>query len=320
LTPNCGGLVPVGPSSTDGYRDSYRARLIRITARSAQRTNATELARIINSTLADASGENLRDAAWGTAAKSHPGGEASDAILVSPRLRELIEESSTGEARLLSEKLLALSRSLRLTPEETKQISRLTGILIVLALDINIEIHGNGDSEITYRYHMLNMKSRPVSRVSLDFWFKHVYAPLSIEPSEPYARSIVVQPIHSMNSQVKFFCQMSPPLAPGETRIIEYVGVGGRFVDERFWRLTVQWFTRHATIRVHQRATSRLISCAAVEYRQDGVELGANEDIVWEYDDDSEVVITLTRDYLRPGGALTLWWDVEREVLDSDDS
>lgn len=55
-----------------------------------------------------------------------------------------------------------------------------------------------------------------------------------------------------------------------------------------------------------------LISCWATEEHQDGSENSAAEELIWERERD-DVIITLTRDYLRHDQSVTLNWNVARE-------
>lgn len=54
-----------------------------------------------------------------------------------------------------------------------------------------------------------------------------------------------------------------------------------------------------------------LLRCSAVEELQDGSEVFATDEILWDYEA-SDVTMTVTRDYLQPNQALTLRWEIER--------
>jgi hypothetical protein len=54
------------------------------------------------------------------------------------------------------------------------------------------------------------------------------------------------------------------------------------------------------------------VRCTAIEEHPDGAANSADADLVWDFEGD-DVVITLTREYLRPNQAVTLRWDVPRE-------
>ena len=57
-------------------------------------------------------------------------------------------------------------------------------------------------------------------------------------------------------------------------------------------------------------AATRLSSSAT--FGADGSENSATEELMWDYEG-NDVVITLTRDYLRPNQAVTLRWAVGNE-------
>ncbi len=72
-------------------------------------------------------------------------------------------------------------------------------------------------------------------------------------------------------------------------------------------------YTRHLTLRLRHREGGQLTVCTAVEEHPDGSENSATEELIWDYEGDN-VVITLTRDYLRPNQAVTLRWAVSHEL------
>ncbi|MFF0491107.1 hypothetical protein ACFYTQ_18965 [Nocardia sp. NPDC004068] len=55
-----------------------------------------------------------------------------------------------------------------------------------------------------------------------------------------------------------------------------------------------------------------MISCSAIEEHQEGAEHSVTEDLLWDYDD-SDVIIELSREYLRPNQSITLRWEVANE-------
>ena len=70
-------------------------------------------------------------------------------------------------------------------------------------------------------------------------------------------------------------------------------------------------YTRHYTFRVRQQKV-QLVTCTAIEEHPDGAEVSANNSLTWDYEN-GDVILTLTRDYLRPNQAVTLHWEVTRE-------
>jgi hypothetical protein len=117
--------------------------------------------------------------------------------------------------------------------------------------------------------------------------------------------------VHDTPTLSKFACQISPAVQPGETAVIGYVCEGGQFLDHLYWRQSIQRYTRHLTVSLRHRNVGILTACSAVEEHQDGSETFASEDLLWDYEAE-DVVMTLTRDYLRPNQSVTLRWDTDR--------
>jgi hypothetical protein len=78
-----------------------------------------------------------------------------------------------------------------------------------------------------------------------------------------------------------------------------------------YWRQAMPRYTRHYTLRVRQQKV-QLVTCTATEEYPDGSEISANDSLTWDYES-GDVILTLTRDYLRPNQAVTLHWEVTRE-------
>ncbi len=52
---------------------------------------------------------------------------------------------------------------------------------------------------------------------------------------------------------------------------------------------------------------------AALQAKEpNGLINSATEDLLWDYDGD-DIVVTLTRDYLRPNESVTLRWEIDRD-------
>lgn len=64
-------------------------------------------------------------------------------------------------------------------------------------------------------------------------------------------------------------------------------------------------------MRLRHRDAGHLTSCTATEEHPFGSENSATEELLWDYEG-NDIVITLTRDYLRPNQAVTLRWEVDR--------
>jgi hypothetical protein len=55
-----------------------------------------------------------------------------------------------------------------------------------------------------------------------------------------------------------------------------------------------------------------LLGCSAIEQLQDGSETFATDEIFWDQEG-PDVTITVTRDYLGAGQALTLRWETDHD-------
>jgi hypothetical protein len=248
----------------------------------------------------------LGDAEWGPTAPGSPiPGESLVAALTAPDTDEV-----SDEARQIAGRLLELPQTKRLGEHEVWQLAGLAGCVIELSRILDIEISPEGKAHLTYRFDLLNMSSKPLTRVTREVWFKHGERPLVIAPTPDSERRVVIQRIHDTSNLAKFAFQISPPLKPGESTQIGYICDGGKFVDEHYWREEISHYTRHYALRVRQQDV-QLGGCSATEEQPDGAENSAADGLTWDYDDDG-ITLTLTRDYLRPKQAATLRWEVIR--------
>jgi hypothetical protein len=232
--------------------------------------------------------------------RAYAGLSASDAEDVSENIQRL------------GQRLLKLKKVQRLSDRDISQFAHLAGHIIDLDTRIDIEIGGDGAARLTYRYELLNMTDRPLTRLSRDLWFEYTSGELGIRPLRESTRRVAVQRVHDTPNLSKFACQLSPAIQPGESAVIGYICEGGRFEDALYWRQAVARYTRHFTINLRHGDAGDLISCSAVEEHEDGSENSATEELIWDYEGD-DVIITLTRDYLRPNQSVTLRWTVTRE-------
>jgi hypothetical protein len=236
----------------------------------------------------------------GVAGRSHAGLSAREAVNVSESTQRV------------GQRLLKLAQVQRLSDQEIKQLAHLAGYIIDLDTRIDIQIAGGGAARVTYRYELLNMTDRPLTRLPRELWFEHTTGRLDIRPLRESTRRVAIQRRHDTPSLSKFACQLSPAIQPGESAVVGYVCEGGRFDDALYWRQGINRYTRHFTLNLRHAGAGDLISCSAVEEHQDGLEVSATEELIWDYEGD-DVIITLTRDYLRPGQSVTLRWTVTRE-------
>jgi hypothetical protein len=214
----------------------------------------------------------------------------------------------SDDARQLARRLLELRQLRRLDARETRQIAGLAGYVVELSETLEVSIDSGGGAHVAYNIDLLNLGSEPLTRVVRELWFEVTRGPLAIVPARDCERRVTIQRIHDTSNLAKFAFQISPPLRQGESTRVGYTCDGGAFGDRYYWRQAMPRYTRQYTLRVRQQKAS-LLTCTATEEYPDGSETSANEGLTWDYDND-DVILTLTRDYLRPNQAVTLRWEV----------
>lgn len=230
---------------------------------------------------------------------------------VLPPLGEQTAASQADPAPRLSRQLLALERTLRLPPEETCKLARFAGLVVDLELNVSIAIEPAGESVVSYTHKLLNLSPEPLHRLNRQIWFKHTEGPkLKIVPSGGDNHKMLVQRVHDIQHFAQFACQFSPAVEPAEVVEFGYTCYGGRFLEDYHWRQDLVRATRHATIAVRQRRAT-LLKCSAVEEHVNGFEAFVTGSIVWDQEG-PDLTITLARNYLNAGQALTLRWETER--------
>jgi transcriptional regulator with XRE-family HTH domain len=192
-----------------------------------------------------------------------------------------------------------------------KQLVLSSGEVIELAMNVTLDIEEDGWARVTYRHELANMGTRPMSRLSRQLWFEHTRGPLKITPIEDGAHRITIHRTHDTPSSAQFACLISPPIKPRERAVVGYTCEGGRFVTDHYWRQSVARHTRQLTINLHHRGAAGLMDYTATEEHPDGAENSAIEALEWD-ERDGAVDLALTRQYLRPGQAVTLRWAVSR--------
>ncbi|MEU4417679.1 hypothetical protein AB0G00_05345 [Nocardia salmonicida] len=210
----------------------------------------------------------------------------------------------------ITKKLVALARVLRLSPDETARIASLAGQVVELTMQVDLAIEEGGHGTVRYEHDLFNMSNQAVSRIPREVWFEHTPNPITIMPISTGGRKVLIQRIHDTPGMAKFACQISPPIQPGETGTVAYEVTGGRFVSDHYWRQSLPRYTRHVTITLRHIAVGRLLSFSALEEQVNGSEQSVSEDLIWD-NEGTDVLVTLTRNYLRPGQSVTVRWDVE---------
>ena len=211
-------------------------------------------------------------------------------------------------ASQLGRRIIELSRLMRLTDAETRQLANLAGHIVELELNLDIDIDRDGKAQVVYQHDVLNLSDAPLSRMPREVWFKHTYAPITITPTEHNDRRIVIQRIHDAGPLAKFAFKISPPLQPGERTTVRYLCSGGLFSDELYWRQSIPRYTRHYTFTVRHQGIGKLSDCTAFIEQPDGNETYVTEGLLWDYDNE-DVTMTLAVDYLRPAQVVELRWE-----------
>ncbi|MCA1673951.1 MAG: hypothetical protein LC799_17705 [Actinobacteria bacterium] len=166
-------------------------------------------------------------------------------------------------------------------------------------------------ASVAYRFEVLNLTNKPVKRMVREQWFETTSSPLTIEPSDSSDRTVSIQRMHETANMTKFACQFSPAIVPGEVGVIGYATRGGRFTHDHYWRQTATRPVRHFTLSIHHQGVTMLLGCTAIEDQLDGSQVSVIEDLVCA-DHDGDALMTITRDYLQAGQAVTLRWEVAR--------
>jgi hypothetical protein len=226
-----------------------------------------------------------------------------------PSPAEHVVNNGDGATGDIARKLAELRRVMRLSEEEVRKLAALAGNIVELEIRIEIDIAHDGWARLTYWHRVLNMGAKSLARIPRELWFEHTRGPLTILPLSDGDYRVAIERIHDTASLAKFACRVSPPIRTGEVATLGYTCEGGRFVSDHYWRQSFPRYTRHLTLRLRHRGARQLAICTAVEEHADGSENSATEDLMWDYEDE-DVVITLTRDYLHSGQAVTLRWDV----------
>lgn len=202
-----------------------------------------------------------------------------------------------------------LGSSTDFSDAEITELRKLSGTIVDLKLECSIDIDADGWALVTYCYHVMNLTSRPMKRMTREQWFETTSGPLKIEPCPSSDRKVHIQRIHDTANMSKFACQFSPAIDPGEVAKISYTSRGGRFIHDHYWRQSVTRYTRRFSLNLRHRGVTMLFNCTAIEEQIDGSEKSAIEDLVCS-DEDGDALITLTRDHLQPGQAVTVRWEV----------
>lgn len=193
-----------------------------------------------------------------------------------PRITEL-NNGHGGTDRLPDARFLTAARTLRLTDQETIKIAHLRGNIVELRLSVFLDIQPDGWADVTYDHTILNMASRPLSRLVRETWFENTLGPIDIKSSFTGGHTVAIERIHDTKNLAKFACHLDPPLAQCAHMDINYTCRGGRFVADHYWRQLFPRYTRWATIQVRHQGASPLTALSVSEEHPDGFVSSADE-------------------------------------------
>lgn len=212
----------------------------------------------------------------------------------------------SDHARELGRKLLELQQLRRFSDAEIRELAGLSGHVVELTATTYVHIDGQGRATAAYRIDLLNLTDEPITRMTREVAFEHTGGPLGITPTPDSDRRVEIQLINDTTTPARFVFEVFPQLRPGESARIGYMCENGRFDGDHRWRQRMPRHTRQYTLRIRQQNVD-LAECTATEEHPDGSETSAADGLMWDIDGD-DVIITVTRDYLRPHQALTLRW------------
>jgi hypothetical protein len=222
-------------------------------------------------------------------------------------------EAEEDIAQVIARRLLVLGQMRRFPARDVQQLASLIGQLVELELHIDLDIAPDGAAQVTNRYTLLNLCDRPLSRLTQERWFKYTHSKLVLTPIDIGDQRITLQRLHDVGPLVKFACQITPPIEPGQVGVISHRCTGGLFKPEAlFWRHVFPRFTRFFTMTVRHRGAGTLAGCSATEEHPDGSVTITPSALTWDYDGD-DIVMTTTLDYVRPNQAVTIRWELDSE-------
>lgn len=234
------------------------------------------------------------------------------ALVAPPQFTPHPSDEPEDLAQVIARRLLLLGQVRRMPAQDVQQLASLMGQLVELDMRIDLDIDKDGDTRITYRRTLLNLSDRPLNRLPLEMWFKYTSGRLGITPINEGEHRIAIQRQHDIGNLVKFACQITPPVEPGNTAQVGHVCTGGLFKDALYWRHQFDRYTRFFTMSIRHRGAGLLAGCQAVESHPDGTETITPAALTWDYDGD-DVLMTATFDYLRPTQSVTIRWELDRE-------
>jgi hypothetical protein len=262
--------------------------------------------RLVNSIRVGFDGEPSSARTW----RSMPAAGGRSGAPLPPSLGERARGDDDGAAHELTKGLVALQASKRLSDADVQILAGLAGNLVELSLDTEITIAKDGWASVVIWHEFLNLTRSAVSRIPREMWFENTREDrLPIRALDSGTGRVMIQRLHDADNFAKFACQLAPAIRPGQSARVGYRCEGVRFVDDHYWRQSVPRYTRRLTIAISHEI-GPLLQCSAVEELADGTEQLVTDQIMWDESDDG-VTMSIARDFLQPGQALTLRWEVD---------
>jgi transcriptional regulator with XRE-family HTH domain len=208
----------------------------------------------------------------------------------------------------MASRMVLSGRSNRLPPEELTRLAGLAGNVVDLSRRVDLDIRTDGSCVATYRFNLLNLTDRPLSRVARGLWFERSLEDIHVEPLDEDYGVMSIKSLHSAKNLIKFACLLSPPVQPGASLRFGYRGLGGEFQNEYYWRQSIVRPTRRSTLRVRHQGLGCPRRVTAVHELADGSEVDVSSSVVQE-NSREDVVLTFMVDNLLPDQHATLRWE-----------
>ncbi|WP_436788950.1 helix-turn-helix domain-containing protein [Yinghuangia sp. YIM S10712] len=235
---------------------------------------------------------------------------------LSPRPWELTEAQATPTAPHPSANLRPAAPEKQGADVFAAGLAASPGDVIELSTEVALDISETGAARLMYRHVLLNLGDRPLASFARQVWFERTSGRISLvavrppEPAMAPSHVVTVRRVHETGSFLKFACLISPPLAPRESMVVQYLCTGGIFVEDHYWRQDIIRPTRHLQVTVRQLGVAELRGCDVVEELGDGREEPSTSGLAWTRREDGTVFVTYSRADLSAPQALTLRWDV----------
>ncbi|MGW0660557.1 hypothetical protein [Streptodolium elevatio] len=188
--------------------------------------------------------------------------------------------------------------------------------VVELSTEVALDIAVGGHARVLYRHVLLNLGERPMARFARQVWFEQTSGRISLVPvRSPTAgtapsHAVTIRRVHETETFLKFACLITPPLAPRESLVLQYLCTGGLFVNDHYWRQDIVRPTKQLQLTVRQLGVAILRGCDVLEEQADGREAPSSSGVAWTHREDGTVLITCCRADLHAPRALTLRWDV----------